>query len=109
MASTYGASSRRGRATCSRGALMGHTLPRAARAFKIVRGDALRPGRFFQSPPPPRAHPRRAARRGHVMDSGLKDAALLVTGASTGIGRPTPIPFRAEGARVALTYRTKAA
>ncbi len=38
------------------------------------------------------------------MDLQLKDATVLVTGGSTGIGRATAIAFGAEGARVAVTY-----
>jgi 3-oxoacyl-[acyl-carrier protein] reductase len=38
------------------------------------------------------------------MDSGLQDRTVLVTGASSGIGRATAIAFGKEGARVAITY-----
>lgn len=38
------------------------------------------------------------------MDLHLKDAAVLVTGSSAGIGKATAIAFGAEGARVAVTY-----
>jgi len=39
------------------------------------------------------------------VDLGLKDHTVLVTGASSGIGRATAIAFGGEGANVALTYR----
>jgi NAD(P)-dependent dehydrogenase (short-subunit alcohol dehydrogenase family) len=42
------------------------------------------------------------------MDVGLKERVVLVTGASTGIGKAIAIAFGKEGARVALTYRSKA-
>ncbi len=38
------------------------------------------------------------------MDLQLKDATVLVTGSSAGIGQATAIAFGAEGARVAVTY-----
>ncbi len=38
------------------------------------------------------------------MDLHLKDATVLVTGSSAGIGQATAIAFGAEGARVAVTY-----
>jgi 3-oxoacyl-[acyl-carrier protein] reductase len=41
------------------------------------------------------------------MDLGLRQSVVLVTGASTGIGKATAVAFGEEGARVALTYRTK--
>jgi 3-oxoacyl-[acyl-carrier protein] reductase len=41
------------------------------------------------------------------MDFGLKNSVVIVTGASTGIGKATAIAFGAEGARVAITYRSK--
>jgi NAD(P)-dependent dehydrogenase (short-subunit alcohol dehydrogenase family) len=41
------------------------------------------------------------------MDLGLKDAAVLVTGGSSGIGRATAIAYGREGARVAITYNSK--
>jgi NAD(P)-dependent dehydrogenase (short-subunit alcohol dehydrogenase family) len=40
------------------------------------------------------------------MDLGLKGQTVLVTGSSSGIGRATAIAFGAEGARVAVTYRS---
>lgn len=39
------------------------------------------------------------------MDLGLRDRAVLVTGATANIGAATAIAFGREGARVALTYR----
>jgi 3-oxoacyl-[acyl-carrier protein] reductase len=41
------------------------------------------------------------------MDLGLRDAAVLVTGGSSGIGRRTALTFAAEGARVAITYHSR--
>lgn len=38
------------------------------------------------------------------MDLHLKDATVLVTGSSAGIGKATAIAYGAEGARVAVTY-----
>lgn len=39
------------------------------------------------------------------MDLGLRDKAVLITGATANIGAATAIAFGREGARVALTYR----
>ncbi|MFF0344517.1 SDR family NAD(P)-dependent oxidoreductase [Kribbella sp. NPDC004875] len=41
------------------------------------------------------------------MDLGLEDAAVLVTGGSSGIGRATAIAYGREGARVAITYNSR--
>ncbi len=41
------------------------------------------------------------------MDMGLRSQPVLVTGASTGIGRAIATELGREGARVALTYKTK--
>ncbi|GAA1606646.1 MULTISPECIES: SDR family NAD(P)-dependent oxidoreductase [Kribbella] len=41
------------------------------------------------------------------MDLGFKDAAVLVTGGSSGIGRATAVAYGREGARVAITYNTR--
>jgi len=42
-----------------------------------------------------------------MMDLGLKDKIVLVTGASSGIGQQTAIKLAAEGAKVALIARRK--
>ncbi|MEI8407829.1 MULTISPECIES: SDR family NAD(P)-dependent oxidoreductase [unclassified Kribbella] len=41
------------------------------------------------------------------MDLGLRDAAVLVTGGSSGIGREAAIGYGREGARVAITYNSR--
>lgn len=41
------------------------------------------------------------------MDLGLQDKGVLVTGASGNIGRATAVAFGAEGARVAVAYRSR--
>jgi 3-oxoacyl-[acyl-carrier protein] reductase len=41
------------------------------------------------------------------MDLGLKEAAVLVTGGSSGIGREAAIGYGREGARVAITYAAR--
>jgi NAD(P)-dependent dehydrogenase (short-subunit alcohol dehydrogenase family) len=42
----------------------------------------------------------------HVVDTGMSERVVLVTGGSSGIGRAVAMAYGAEGARVALTYRT---
>ena len=41
------------------------------------------------------------------MELGLRDAAVLVTGGSSGIGRETAIGYGREGAKVAITYNSQ--
>jgi NAD(P)-dependent dehydrogenase (short-subunit alcohol dehydrogenase family) len=41
------------------------------------------------------------------MDLGLNNAAVLVTGGSSGIGREAALAFAREGARVAITYHSR--
>lgn len=40
------------------------------------------------------------------MNFGLKDAVVLVTGSSSGIGQATAVAYAAEGAKVAVTYHS---
>ncbi|MFG1624934.1 SDR family NAD(P)-dependent oxidoreductase [Kribbella sp. NPDC049227] len=41
------------------------------------------------------------------MELGLNDAAVLVTGGSSGIGRATAVAYGREGARVAISYNSR--
>jgi len=41
------------------------------------------------------------------VDTGVKDKTVLVTGGSAGIGAATAVAYGREGARVALTYRSR--
>jgi len=41
------------------------------------------------------------------MELGLRDAAVLVTGGSSGIGRATAVAYGRGGARVAITYNSR--
>src|SRR3954467_10961767 len=78
--------------TCSRRRhLARRPLPRRFVHYKKVTCDA----------------PRVSSQRRRAMETGLRGKAILITGASQGMGKATAEAFAAEGARLAICARNQ--